>query len=175
MTWVLGSKWLNYFSRCTEQKIESFWLKKFGQILVLPVTQLLGSKWLNFFSRCTERKIESFNWPVKFGWILIPPVTQLFKSKLSHFDLKSWVTLVETKTFKLKKTFIVLVTQSVTGNLVLLLKLLISKIHPNYCDINYILNWFWKWFSNHLIFNVILILIFKSPLPKWFWFKITFV
>ena len=72
-----------------------------SQILVPPVTQLLGSKWLNFFFRCTERK---------------------------NFDLKSWVTWVETKTFKL-----------VTGSLILLLKLLISKIHQNYCYINYIL------------------------------------
>ena len=41
-----------------------------------------------------------------------------------------------------KKTFIVLVTQWVTGSLVLLLKLLISKIHQNYCYINYILKLF---------------------------------
>ena len=38
-----------------EKKIESFWSKKLGQILVPPVTQLFRSKWLNFFSLCTER------------------------------------------------------------------------------------------------------------------------
>ena len=101
-------------------------------------------------------------------------MTQLFHSvhwekKLSLFDLKSWITLVELRQKHLnwkKKTFIVLVTQRVTGSLVLLLKLLISKIHQNYCYINYNL----KLFKNHLIFNVILI--FKSPLPKWFLFYI---
>ena len=42
-----------FFNRCTEREIESFWLEKFGQILVPPVTLLLGWKWLNIFSRCT--------------------------------------------------------------------------------------------------------------------------
>ena len=124
VTQLFKSKWLNFFSRCTERKIKSFWPKKLCRISVPPVTQLLRSKWLNFFSRCTEKN-------------------------LSHFDLKSWVTWVETKTFKLKKNiyiYIVLVTQRITGSLVLLLKLLISKIHQNYCYINYILKWFWKWF-----------------------------
>ena len=125
-------------------------------------------------------------------------MTQFFLSehlakKLSHFDLKSWVEFqfrqwlnflsqlswVETKSFKLKrKTFIVLVTQRVTGSLVLLLKLLISKIHQNYCDIHYILKWFWKnfkiiwfsmwfWFSNHDFQNDFEF-DFKSPLFRWF-------
>ena len=78
-----------------------------GQILVPPVTQLLKVKITQFFSLGALREeIESF-WP----------------KKLSHL---SWV---ETKTFKLnKKTFFVLVAQRVTGSLVLLLKLLISKI-----------------------------------------------
>ena len=40
------------------EKIESFWPKKLGRILVAPVTQPFRSKWLYFFSRCTERK----NW-----------------------------------------------------------------------------------------------------------------
>ena len=123
VTQVLGSKWLNFFSRCTERKIESFWLKKLGWILI--VTQLFYSKWLNFFSRCTERKIESF-----------------WHKMLSHL---SW-----DKNIFIEKTFIVLDTQRITGSLVLLLKLLISKIHQNYCYINYILisKWFWVWFSN---------------------------
>ena len=125
VTQFLGPKWLNYSSRCTEPKIESLWLKKLDQILVPPVTQLFKSKWLNFFSHA-------------------------LREKLSHFDIKSWVTWVELRqkhlNWKKKKTFVVLVTQSVTGSLVLLLKLLISKIHQNYCDINYILEWFWKWF-----------------------------
>ena len=85
-----------------------------GQILVMPVTQILGSKWLIFSLGSQYEKNESF-WPKKLGWILIPPVTELFKSKwlnfslgalrknLSHFDLKSWVTWVETKIFKFKK------------------------------------------------------------------------
>ena len=60
------------------EKFESFWHKQLGQILVPPVTQLLRSKWLNIFSWCIERNN-------------------------SQFDLKSWVTWVETKTFKLKK------------------------------------------------------------------------
>ena len=106
---LLRSKWLNFFSRCTERKILSFWPKKLGQISVPPVTQLLGSKWLNFFSWCTERKIESF-WPKKLGRILIPPVTQkvgsnfrsssdsTFKDKMTIFSLgalreKNWVIL----------------------------------------------------------------------------------
>ena len=106
VTQLLGSKWLNYFSRCTEPNIQSFWPKKLGQILVPLVTQLLGSKCVNFFSLCTDRKIESF-WPKKLGRILIPPVTQLYKSndsiislgalreKMSLFNLKSWITLVQ--------------------------------------------------------------------------------
>ena len=182
---LFRSKWLKFLYWCTERKIESFWPKKLCQILVPPLTQVLGSKWLNFFSLCTERKIESF-WPKKLGWILIPPMTQLFKSKWLNFfsrctkrkiesfwpkmlsHLRSWV---ETKTFKLKKHLLYLLdTQRIMGSLVLLLKLLISKIHQHYCYINYILKWFWKWFSNHLNFDVILI--FKSPLLKWsgFWF-----
>ena len=44
-------------------------------------------------------------------------------------------------------TFIVLVTQRVTGSLVLLIKLLISKIHQNYCYINYILKMILKSFE----------------------------
>ena len=40
-TQLLWLKWLNCFSQCTEQKIESFWPKKLGgQILVPPVTQV---------------------------------------------------------------------------------------------------------------------------------------
>ena len=49
-----------------ETKIELFWSKKLGQILVPPVTQLFRSKWLNF----------------SIGAL---------REKLSHFDLKSWV------------------------------------------------------------------------------------
>ena len=40
---LLRSKWLNFFSRCTERKIDSFWPKKLGQIFVPPVTNP-GSK-----------------------------------------------------------------------------------------------------------------------------------
>ena len=66
---------------------------------------------------------------------------------MSHL---SWV---ETKTFKLKKkTFIVLATEWVTVSLVLLLKLLMSKIHQNYCYINYI----------YIYFKMILKMILKS-------------
>ena len=46
-----------------------------------------------------------------------------------------------------------MVTQGITGSLVLLLKLLISKIHQNYCYINYILKWFWKWFLKSFVFQ----------------------
>ena len=100
---TIRSKWLNFFYRSTDRKIESFYPKKLSQILILPVTQLLGAKWLNFFLGAQSEKIESF-WPKKLGRISIPPVTQPFKSKwlnffsrcterkkLSHFDLKSWV------------------------------------------------------------------------------------
>ena len=66
VTQLLRSKWLNFFSRCTERKIESFWPKKFGQIFVPPVTQLFISKWLIF----------------SLGAL---------SEKLSHFDLNSWV------------------------------------------------------------------------------------
>ena len=66
--------WLNFKGQndsifslgALREKIESFWPKKLGRILVPPVTQLLRSKWLNFFSWCTERKSN-------------------------HFDLKRWV------------------------------------------------------------------------------------
>ena len=117
VTQLLGPKWLNYFSRCTERKIQSFWPKKLCLILIPPVTQLFKSKWLNFFSRCTERERIELFWPKKLGRIFVPPVTQLLRSKwlnflsvhwkkkLSHFDPKSWVTWVETKTFKLKISF----------------------------------------------------------------------
>ena len=145
---LLGLKWLNYFSRCTEQKIESFWPKKLCQILVPPMTQVLGSKWLNSFSRCTERKFESF-WPKKLGWILIPPVTQLFKSEWLNFFSRCSERKIESFWPKMlshlswdkniliekKKTFIVLDTKRITGSLVLLLKLLINKIHQHYCYI----------------------------------------
>ena len=107
VTQLLRSKWLNFFSRCTERKIESFWPKKLGQILVPPVTQLLWSKWLNYFSRCTERKIESF-WPKKNGSNFGSDSDSTFRQndsiffswcterkKYSHFDLKNWVTWVE--------------------------------------------------------------------------------
>ena len=85
-TQLLGLKWLNYFSRCTKQKIESFWHKKLGQILVPPVTQVLASKWPIFSLGALSEKIESL-WPKKLGWILIPPVTQLFLSQMTEFFL----------------------------------------------------------------------------------------
>ena len=154
-----------------KKKIESFWPKKLGQILVPPVTQPSGSNF-SFASDSTLRvkttpfylsvhweKIESF-WPKKLGQILVPPVTQLLRSKL--LNTFSWCTerkielfwpkklsslsWVEIKIFKLQKPLIVSVTQRVTGSLVLLLKLLINKIYQNYCYMNYILKWFWKWF-----------------------------
>ena len=70
------------------------------------------------FSWCTERKIESF-WPKKL-WHL-------------SWNKNIWIEIYI-------YIYIVLVTQSVMGkrgNLVLLLKMLISKIHQIYCDINY--------------------------------------
>ena len=95
--WTCKVKMTQFFLSVHWEKIESFWPKKLGQILVPPVTQLLGSKWLNYFSRCTERKIESF-WPEKLGQILVPPVTQLFGSKWLNFfprctERKKWVIL----------------------------------------------------------------------------------
>ena len=66
--------------------------------------------------------------------------SQCTERKIESFGLKklSHLSWVETKTFELKKkTFIVLVVQRVKASLVL---------HQNYCDIKYILNWFWKWF-----------------------------
>ena len=60
-------QWLNFLSQndsisylCSLKRIESFWPKKLGQILVPTVTQLLKSKLLNIFSWCTERK----NWVI---------------------------------------------------------------------------------------------------------------
>ena len=127
------------------------------------MVQYWESNWLNIESQIDstiESQIDSYiiQLLTLLGRIIISPVTQLLRStclifslgapreKLSHFDLKSCGTWVETKTFELKKKkiyiYIVLVTQSVMGkrgNLVLLLKMLISKIHQNYCDINYIL------------------------------------
>ena len=127
------------------------------------MVQYWESNWLNIESQIDstiESQIDSYiiQLLTLLGRIIISPVTQLLRStclifslgalreKLSHFDLKSCGTWVETKTFELKYIYIyiyiVLVTQSVMGkrgNLVLLLKMLISKIHQNYCDINYIL------------------------------------
>ena len=56
----------HFFSRCSEQKIESFSPKNLGQILVLPVFHFFRSKWLIFLSVHDAKK-------------------------LSHFDLKIWV------------------------------------------------------------------------------------
>ena len=158
MTQVLGSKWLNFFSRCCEQKNESFWPKKLGWILIPPVTQLFKSKWQNFFSRSTERKIESF-WPKKMFRIMVPhAVTQLLRSKWLNFfsrctERKNWVILtlkVESPELRRKhlnwKNIYCIGIPTDNGSLVLLQKLSISKIHQNYSYINYILKWFWKWF-----------------------------
>ena len=70
------SNWLKY-SPVTHF---AFWPKKFGQILVPPVTQLFRSKWLNFSIGALRENFESF-YPKKLSQILIPPVTQLLGSK----------------------------------------------------------------------------------------------
>ena len=141
VTQLLGSKWLNYFSRCTEREIESFWPTKLSQILVPPVTQLLGSKWLNFSLGALSEKIESF-WNKKLGLILVPLNDSIFLL----FDLKRWVTWVETKTCKLKKNIYCIGYP--TGSLVLLLKLLISKICTSKLLLYKLhLKWFWKLFD----------------------------
>ena len=163
MTQLLGSKWLNFISWCTELKNWVILTLKVGSNFKSTSDSIFLVKMTQFFlSMHCERKIESF-WPKKVGSnfgsasdsTFKVKMTQFFLSmhwekKMSHIDLKSWVTCcwAETKTFELKKkkTFIVLVTQRVTDSLVLLLKLLISKIHQNNCYINYILKWFWKWF-----------------------------
>ena len=125
------SNWLNIESQIDstiESQIDSYiiqLLTLLGRIIISPVTQLLRSTCLIFFSWCTERKIESF-WP----------------KKLWHLSWNKNIWIEKKKIYIYIYIYIVLVTQSVMGkrgNLVLLLKILISKIHQNYCDINYIL------------------------------------
>ena len=86
------------------EKLESFWYKNLGQILVPPVIQFFYVKMILFFSLGAQsKKIESF-WPKNLGQILVPPVFQFFLGqndlffsqctmgkKMSHFDLKIWV------------------------------------------------------------------------------------
>ena len=112
VTQVLRSKWLNFFSRCTERKIESFWPKKLGQIFVPPVTQLFRSKWLNFFYRCTERNIESL-----LGQIFVPSVTQLFWSNWLIFFFRCTERKIESFWLrKLGQIFVPPVTQLFRSN-----------------------------------------------------------
>ena len=91
-----------FFSRGTKRKIESFWLKDLGQILVPPVIHFFRSKWLIFSLGARSEKIESF-WLKNLGQMLVPPVILFLgqndsffllvheAKKLSHFDLKIWV------------------------------------------------------------------------------------
>ena len=60
------SKWLIFFSRCTERKIESFWPKKLGQIFVPPV--------FNFSGQILVPPVQ-FQMLVKFGLNLTQRVT----------------------------------------------------------------------------------------------------
>ena len=78
VTQLLGSKWLNFFSRCTEWKIESFWRTKLGRILIPPVTQLFKSKWINFFSRCSDRK----------NWVILSQKVESFELRQKHLNKK---------------------------------------------------------------------------------------
>ena len=99
-----------------------------------------------FFSLGALReKIESF-WPNKL-------------SQLS-WDKNIWIK---------KKTFVVLVTQSVTRNLVLLLKLFNKQNTSKllWYKLYFKIIWFsmWFWFSNHHFQNDF---DFKSPLFRWF-------
>ena len=86
-----------------------------------------------------------------------------------HFDLKSCVTWVETKTFKLKKkkTFIVLVTQSVTGKRGNLCSIFAKAVNKQNTSKLLWYKLYFKiiWFSNHHFQNDF---DFKSPLFRWF-------
>ena len=55
------------------EKIESYWPKNLGQILVLPVIQFFMSKWLISSLGARSEKIESF-WPKDLDQILGPPI-----------------------------------------------------------------------------------------------------
>ena len=76
-TQLLRSKWLNFFSRCTERKNWVILTKKVGS---------------NFSSASDSTfKVEMTQFFLIVHW----------EKKLSHFDLKNWVTWVEPKRFKL--------------------------------------------------------------------------
>ena len=98
-------------------------------------------------------------------------------------SLDSWV---KTKTFKFeeKKTFIVLVTQSVTGKRGNLCSIIAKAVNKQNTSkllryklyFKMILKMILKYFDFQcdLDFQITtskMILIFKSPLPKWFWFS----
>ena len=119
---IFESKWLNTESQIDStlrvkltQHWESNWLNiesligsrlsQIGSILRVKLTQHWELNWLKYspvthFSRSNYNSATDSTFKVK--------MTQLFLSvhwekKLSHFDVKSWITWVETKTFKLKK------------------------------------------------------------------------
>ena len=64
------SEWLTFSLGARSEKIESFWPKNLGQILVPPVIQFFRSKWLIFSLGARSEKIESV-WPKNFGQILV--------------------------------------------------------------------------------------------------------
>ena len=100
---------------------------------ISPINMVAEDNHLYFAYKSPLGKVKMTQFFLSMHW---EKNDSFWPKKLSHF---SWT---ETKTFKLKKKIIVLVTQRVTGSLVLLLKLLIRKMHQNYCYINYILKWF---------------------------------
>ena len=108
VTQLVKSKWLNFFSRCTEGKILVILTEKIGSNFSSTTDSTFLIKMTQFFYRRTEKKIESF-WPKKFlsqkfqSQIIVPPVSELLGSKWLNFfsrcterkkgsfDLKSWI------------------------------------------------------------------------------------
>ena len=136
-------------------------MSQIDSTLRVKLTQHWESNWLNIESLIgsTLRVKLTQHW--ELNWLKYSPVTHFslsnynsasdstFRVKMTHFFLGAmrkkesfWPKKLSHLSWIETKTFIVLVTQRVTGSLVLLLKLLISKIHQNYCYINCILKWF---------------------------------
>ena len=130
-----------------------------------------------FLSVHWGKKIESF-WNKKMCRILVPPVTQLLRSKWLNFDLKSWVTWVEMRQKHLnwKKIYCIgyptgngqssIIAKAVNKQNTS--KLLLYKLY-----FKMILKMFLKSFDFQCDFDFQIttskmILIFKSPLFRWF-------
>ena len=111
-TRLFRSKWLNFFHRCTERKIESFWPKMLSHLSWVETKtfrlnwkkklnsrdSLFRSKWLNFSLSAPREK----NWVIltlKLSHWWNQNFTQLFRSKWVNYssqctERKNWVILI---------------------------------------------------------------------------------